>query len=90
VFQQKLSCLDLDFYSENKHQFLVRNCKIKLGLSSNTQEYNHEVYASVYPCCSTEMTNFDGSNSDRRMFLIPVKQLRMNSNILYVKFDLAL
>jgi hypothetical protein len=33
------------------------------------------IYVSVHPCCSTEIRNFNGSDSDRRMFLISVEQL---------------
>jgi hypothetical protein len=39
--------------------------------------------------CSTEIRNFDGSDSDRRMFLISVKEQRMNTNIFSVKHYLA-
>jgi hypothetical protein len=42
------------------------------------------VYVSVQLCCSTEISNFDGSDSDRIMFLDSVEQLRMNTNILRV------
>jgi hypothetical protein len=51
--------------------------------------YNYHVYFSVHPCCSTEIRNFDGSESDRRMFLISVEQLRMNTNILSDKLYLG-
>jgi hypothetical protein len=47
------------------------------------------VYVSVHPCCSTEIRNFDGSDSDRRIFLISLEQLRMNTILFSVKLYLT-